>query len=153
MPIEALATIEKNASSINYYPDGGGYKLSQRIADIHGVDPSCVTLGNGSNDILELVTRAFLTPDHSAIYSEYSFAVYPIVMTLTRRLIVLSGNLLQANIETAQVLGSAIAKRHRAERSVRALPSRILPTQSKTPVDRSPAAICRSAHDRPLDRK
>lgn len=76
----ALAAIEKNAPSINYYPDGGGYVLSEKIAEKHQVDASTITLGNGSNDILELVTRAFLTPQHSAVFSEYSFAVYPIVV-------------------------------------------------------------------------
>lgn len=76
----ALDAIGKHAAGVNYYPDGGGYKLSKRIAELHGIDAACVTLGNGSNDILELVTRAFLTPVHSAVYSEYSFAVYPIVV-------------------------------------------------------------------------
>lgn len=77
---KALQAISEHSASINYYPDGGGYKLSRRIANLHGLDPSRVTLGNGSNDILELVTRAFLTPELSAVYSEYSFAVYPIVV-------------------------------------------------------------------------
>ena len=76
----ALDAIEKNVSSINYYPDGGGYALSDKLAQKHQVDASNITLGNGSNDILELVTRAFLTPQHSAVFSEHSFAVYPIVV-------------------------------------------------------------------------
>ncbi len=76
----AVEAINKTIHAINYYPDGGGYALCSRLAEKHGVDASQVTLGNGSNDILELVTRAFLTPQHSAVYSEYSFAVYPIVV-------------------------------------------------------------------------
>jgi histidinol-phosphate aminotransferase len=76
----ALKAIDEHVHSINYYPDGAGYKLSRRIAELHGLPAACVTLGNGSNDILELATRAFLTPQHSAVYSEYSFAVYPIVV-------------------------------------------------------------------------
>ena len=76
----ALDAIEKHSRAINFYPDGGGFKLSQRIADLHKLARECVTLGNGSNDILELVTRAFLTPQNSAVYSQYSFAVYPIVV-------------------------------------------------------------------------
>ena len=75
----ALSAIEENASSINYYPEGG-YALSNKLALLHQVDPANITLGNGSNEILELVTRAFLTPQHSAVFSEYSFAVYPIVV-------------------------------------------------------------------------
>jgi len=76
----ALDAISKQATSINYYPDGGGFALSKLLADRHQVDTTCITLGNGSNDILELVTRAFLTPQHSAVFSEHSFAVYPIVV-------------------------------------------------------------------------
>ena len=76
----ALDVIADIAPTINYYPDGGGYALSDKLAKKHQVDASCITLGNGSNDILELVTRAFLTPQHSAVFSEYSFAVYPIVV-------------------------------------------------------------------------
>ena len=78
--VKAVAAIHKHSESVNYYPDGGGYKLSARLAKKYNVDPACVTLGNGSNDILELVARAFLTPETSAVFSEYSFAVYPIVV-------------------------------------------------------------------------
>ncbi len=76
----ALAAIKNISPSINYYPDGGGFALSDKLAQKHHVDASNITLGNGSNDILELVTRAFLTPSHSAVFSEHSFAVYPIVV-------------------------------------------------------------------------
>jgi histidinol-phosphate aminotransferase len=76
----ALDAIAKQSASINYYPDGGGFALSNLLAAKHKVDASSITLGNGSNDILELVTRAFLTPQHSAVFSEHSFAVYPIVV-------------------------------------------------------------------------
>lgn len=76
----ALEAIARASSSINYYPDGGGFALGNKLADKHQVDASNITLGNGSNDILELVTRAFLTPQHSAVFSEHSFAVYPIVV-------------------------------------------------------------------------
>jgi histidinol-phosphate aminotransferase len=76
----ALNAIEQHLHSINYYPDGGGYHLSRRIAELHNLPADCVTLGNGSNDILELATRAFLTSKNSAVYSAYSFAIYPIVV-------------------------------------------------------------------------
>lgn len=76
LAIEAASSV---IGSVNYYPDGGGYKLSQALAEKHKVDASWITLGNGSNDVLELIARAFLTTEHSAVFSEYSFAVYPIV--------------------------------------------------------------------------
>ncbi len=76
----AVEAIKKQLTSINYYPDGCGYALCNKLAEKHDVNEGNITLGNGSNDILELVTRAFLTPQHSAVFSEYSFAVYPIVV-------------------------------------------------------------------------
>ncbi len=78
--IKAVEAIHKYSHSVNFYPDGGGFKLSARLAQKFNVDRACVTLGNGSNDILELAARAFLTPETSAVFSEYSFAVYPIVV-------------------------------------------------------------------------
>ncbi len=76
----ALQALQKQLARVNYYPDGGGFVLSQRIAEANNVAISNVTLGNGSNDILELVTRAYLTSADSAVFSAYSFAVYPIVV-------------------------------------------------------------------------
>jgi len=77
---QALDAIKKVAASVNYYPDGGGFVLRNKLARQHQVDAANITLGNGSNDILELVTRAFLTPQLSAVFSQHSFAVYPIVV-------------------------------------------------------------------------
>ncbi len=74
--IEAATSV---LPGVNYYPDGGAYKLRQALANKHKVNINGITLGNGSNDILELVARAFLSPQHSAVFSQYAFAVYPIV--------------------------------------------------------------------------
>jgi histidinol-phosphate aminotransferase len=76
----ALEAIEQCYKKINFYPDGSAYKLSERLAAKYQVPPACFTFGNGSNDVLELVARAFLTMQHSAVYSQYAFAVYPIVV-------------------------------------------------------------------------
>ncbi len=79
----ALRAIEQCYKRINYYPDGSAYQLSERIASKYNVDPACLTFGNGSNDVLELIARAFLTSEHTAVYSQYAFAVYPIVVQAT----------------------------------------------------------------------
>jgi len=76
---EAVKATEKVLKKVNYYPDGAGFKLSEALAEKHHVDASWITLGNGSNDVLELIARAFLTSSHSSVMSEYAFAVYPIV--------------------------------------------------------------------------
>jgi histidinol-phosphate aminotransferase len=61
------------------YPDGNGFALKAELASRLGTHTDCITLGNGSNDVLELVARAFLTPQTSAVFSAHAFAVYPIV--------------------------------------------------------------------------
>ena len=75
----ALAAAQKALQNMHLYPDGGGHELRQALAKKHGVEANQITLGNGSNDVLELVARAFLAPCNAALYSEYAFAVYPIV--------------------------------------------------------------------------
>jgi len=53
--------------------------LKQALAAKSGVNTAGITLGNGSNDILELVARAFVGPEHEVVFSDHAFAVYPIV--------------------------------------------------------------------------
>ncbi len=65
------------------YPDGNGFDLKQALASRHGVAPSCVTLGNGSNDILVLLTETFLVPGREAVHSQYAFAAFPIAVQCT----------------------------------------------------------------------
>lgn len=62
-----------------FYPDGGGFALKQTLSEMLQVDALQITLGNGSNDVLELIARTFLAPGLSAAYCEHAFAVYPIV--------------------------------------------------------------------------
>ena len=76
----AVAAIRGALSDLHYYPDGGGYDLKRALSRKLGVDPECLLLGNGSNDVLELAARAFLTPADSAVYSRHAFLVYPLVV-------------------------------------------------------------------------
>jgi histidinol-phosphate aminotransferase len=80
---KAITAASQALQDIARYPEGSGYLLSERLANLHGVSPQCITLGNGSNDVLDLVARVFLTPDHAAVFSQYAFAVYPIVVQAT----------------------------------------------------------------------
>jgi histidinol-phosphate aminotransferase len=65
------------------YPDGSGHRLKVALAKHLGVGEPCLTLGNGSNDVLVLLAEAFLTPQDEAVYSQYCFAVYPIAVQAT----------------------------------------------------------------------
>ena len=61
---------------LSRYPDGGGFRLKQALADQWAVNADQITLGNGSNDVLELITRAFVCPGQGVIVAQHSFAVY-----------------------------------------------------------------------------
>ena len=76
---KALAAIQAALPELALYPDGSGFMLKQALAGKYAVDDSQITLGNGSNDILELVARAFLSPEYQAVFSQHAFAVYSIV--------------------------------------------------------------------------
>jgi histidinol-phosphate aminotransferase len=70
--------IQAHLADLARYPDGGGFALRGALARHLGVQPSQITLGNGSNDVLDLVARAFLAPGVEAVFSQHAFAVYPI---------------------------------------------------------------------------
>lgn len=66
------------ADQLGRYPDGGAFALRRAIAEHHGLDAAAVTVGNGSNDVLDLVARSFLHPGQESVFSEHAFAVYAI---------------------------------------------------------------------------
>jgi len=72
------AAITAATNELSRYPDGNGVTLKALLATRYAVAPDEVVLGNGSNDILELVTQAFLRPGDHAVYSRHAFAVYPL---------------------------------------------------------------------------
>ena len=76
MPDSARKAIADALNGLGRYPDPGGYELKQLISSRLNVPASWITLGNGSNDILEMVGMAMLDHDSSAVYSEFSFVVY-----------------------------------------------------------------------------
>jgi histidinol-phosphate aminotransferase len=78
-PSQFVLNAIASTRDLSRYPDGNGFSLKKALADKHNVDTDKITLGNGSNDILEMVARAFVTTEHQVIYSQHSFAVYPIV--------------------------------------------------------------------------
>jgi histidinol-phosphate aminotransferase len=72
------AAIDAALADIARYPDGNGFELKQALAKRYGVDMASIVLGNGSNDVLELVAAAFLGPGRAAVFSQHAFAVYPL---------------------------------------------------------------------------
>ena len=73
---KAVAAMQEAIKTIALYPDGNGYELKDALAKRYGIQHANLVLGNGSNDLLELASRAFLAPGDVAIYSAHAFAVY-----------------------------------------------------------------------------
>ena len=68
------------AAHLELYPDGGSTGLREAIADVYGLNPDRMICGNGSDEILELVARAYIGPGDEGLYSEYGFLVYKIAI-------------------------------------------------------------------------
>jgi histidinol-phosphate aminotransferase len=78
----AAAAMRKALGEINLYPDGSAFYLKQKLATKLGLTPGHLVLGNGSNEILELLGHSLLAPGAEVVVSQYCFAVYPIVAAL-----------------------------------------------------------------------
>src|SRR5438128_1839475 len=79
---KAVEAMREVLDSINLYPDGNAYYLKQRLSARLDVAPANLLLGNGSNEIIEFVGHALMSPGTEVIVSEYCFAVYPLVTKL-----------------------------------------------------------------------
>ncbi|MFT7685857.1 MAG: histidinol-phosphate aminotransferase [Candidatus Azotimanducaceae bacterium] len=75
--VAALTTVMPELSR---YPDGSAYSLKKKLASFLDVDTNMLTIGNGSNDVLELLARVYLRPGMEAIVSQHSFVVYPLAI-------------------------------------------------------------------------
>jgi histidinol-phosphate aminotransferase len=79
----ALAAMRAALEEVWLYPDGSCHALKRQLAAHLGVDAAQLSLGNGSNELLMLLCEAFLTPAHSAVCSQFGFAIYPLVIRAT----------------------------------------------------------------------
>lgn len=74
----AVEAVKKALSGLHRYPDGSGYYLVEKLAKKLGVARESIVLGNGSDDIIGMLTRALLFPGDEVIMTEPSFAMYDI---------------------------------------------------------------------------
>lgn len=70
---KAMAALREALSGLNLYPDGSGFYLRRRLAEVHGVGEDQVVLGNGSVDVIEMACRTFLGPEDNAVMSAGAF--------------------------------------------------------------------------------
>ncbi len=76
----ALEAMAHTLNEVARYPDGSGFELKAALAKRYAVSTEQIILGNGSNDVLDLAARVLLKPGASAVYSQYAFAIYPLLV-------------------------------------------------------------------------
>ncbi|VAW49670.1 Biosynthetic Aromatic amino acid aminotransferase beta [hydrothermal vent metagenome] len=76
--LKVLTAVQAALKDIARYPDGSAFELKKTLSDFLGVKTEQLAIGNGSNELLELVARAFAGAGDEVIYAQYGFAVYPI---------------------------------------------------------------------------
>ena len=75
-----LSAIAEASKDVSLYPDGSGFTLKSALAQKHKLNINQVTLGNGSNDVLELLARSFVSSSDEVIFSQFAFAVYALLI-------------------------------------------------------------------------
>jgi histidinol-phosphate aminotransferase len=75
---KAAAAYAALATELHRYPDGASDALRQAIAKHHGLDPERIVCGNGSDELIGLITAAFAGPGDEVVYSQHGFLMYPI---------------------------------------------------------------------------
>ena len=77
---EIKRCIIEELDNINRYPNSGSHYLSIELSEKHGLDQNQIFVGNGSNEIIELLVRAFVRPDENVMYPYPSFIAYPLIV-------------------------------------------------------------------------
>jgi histidinol-phosphate aminotransferase len=76
----AILGIKKALKDLNRYPDGSAFYLKNKLSAIHGISPESIVIGNGSNELIELIIRTFIQPGDEAVISDPSFLIYSITV-------------------------------------------------------------------------
>ena len=75
----ALAAVQAALGQLHRYPDGSAFYLKRRLAERHGVPADDLVVGNGSNELIELVVRAFMRHRDEAVMADQAFMIYRMV--------------------------------------------------------------------------
>jgi len=76
---QARKAFEESSRNLNLYPDGGATRLRAAIAEANGLDADRIVCGTGSDELLQLLGRAYLEPGDKVVQSQYGFLVYRLV--------------------------------------------------------------------------
>jgi histidinol-phosphate aminotransferase len=78
---KAMAVINEGVATLHRYPDGGAFRLREALADRWKVTADQIILGNGSDEILGLLARTFLSPGDEAVMADQTFVIYRMEVT------------------------------------------------------------------------
>ncbi len=81
---KACSVLSREAKTLNRYPDGGAHKLRNALADHWKVSPDQVVPGNGSDEVLGFLARAYLSPGDEAVMADHTFVIYKMDVTAAR---------------------------------------------------------------------
>lgn len=78
---KAVAALSKGTESLHLYPDGGAHRLTRALADRLKVSDNQIIVGNGSDEIISLLVKAFLAPGDEAVMADHTFVMYKLAVT------------------------------------------------------------------------
>ncbi len=101
---KALEAVRGCVDRANLYPDGAGYYLRRKLAEVHQLEMSQIILGAGSTDLIEMAAKTLLTPGDQGITSQSSFYIYRLAIE------VMGGDLIETNLRDGAVDLGAMAR-------------------------------------------
>ncbi len=88
---KAINAIKKNLSNINRYPDSRGFYLKRKLAKHLNIEPENIVLGNGSDELIDVIIKTFVEDDENIITSDTTFLEYEIISRVNAKQIFTSG--------------------------------------------------------------
>lgn len=96
----AIAAHEAASRDISVYPEGSARLLREAIADLHGLDAERIVCGNGSEELIALLARTYLSPGNEVVFTRYGFLVYRIAtLSSSARPVVVAESNLRADVD------------------------------------------------------
>jgi histidinol-phosphate aminotransferase len=78
---KALAALDEGKETVHLYPDGGAHDLTRALADRWKVSGNHVVVGNGSDEIISLLVKTFVSPGEEAVMADHTFVMYKLAVT------------------------------------------------------------------------
>lgn len=85
---KALEAVKKDLRSINRYPDSNGFYLKRAIAKSLAIEPANIVLGNGSDELIDIIIKTFVEEDEHIITADFTFLEYKIISSVKKRAVI-----------------------------------------------------------------